>query len=203
MLSIVNNGLNFKDGGLRYAFFEIEKDGRRFFRCVALKELLTIPASEKEDYDLLSKHHVAMRGLHNAGINFVYAAMGIYDPDHVGIVQYFGAAGEGETEEDAAKIALVGAATVEAVLANFPQTKLGVAEQGLASVVSRLHHQARQKHCRRSRTSRSAFRAHGTFQRRDHRRRLGYRSLTGTERNPVPRSFQASTEFCISGFGRT
>ena len=125
MLSIVNNGLNFKDGGLRYAFFEIEKGGRRFFRCVALKELLTIPASEKEDYDLLSKHHVAMRGLHNAGINFVYAAMGIYDPDHVGIVQYFGAAGEGETEEDAAKIALVGAATVEAVLANFPQTKLG------------------------------------------------------------------------------
>ena len=125
MLSIINNGLSFKDGNLHYAFFEIQKDGRHFFRCVALKELLTIPASEKEDYELLSKHHVAVRGLHNAGVNFVYAAMGIYDPDHIGIVQYFGAAGEGENEAEAAKTALVGAATVEAVLSNFPQTKLG------------------------------------------------------------------------------
>ncbi|HUI87302.1 MAG TPA: serine-rich protein [Anaerolineales bacterium] len=125
MLTIVDNGLSFQDGNLRYAFFEIEKDGRRFFRCVALKELLTIPASEREDYELLSKHHMAVRGLHNAGINFVYAAMGIYSPEHVGIVQYFGAAGEGASQEEAARIALVGAGTVEAVLANFPQTKLG------------------------------------------------------------------------------
>ena len=125
MLNIVNNGLRFQDGDLHYTYFEIEKAGRRFFRCVAIRELLTIPASEKEDYELLSKQHVAVRGLHNAGINFVYAAMGIYDPDHVGIVQYFGAAGEGASEADAARIALKGAATVEAVLSNYPQTKLG------------------------------------------------------------------------------
>ena len=35
MLNIVDNGLTIKDGNLRYAWFELQKDTRRFFRCVA------------------------------------------------------------------------------------------------------------------------------------------------------------------------
>ena len=125
MLSILNNGLNIRDGGLRYAWFEVQKDSQQFYRCVALRELQVIPVSVREDYDLLGKQWAAMRGLHNAGVNFVYAAMGIYDPEYIGIVQYFGAAGEASTEAEAAAKALVGASTVEAVLANYPQSRLG------------------------------------------------------------------------------
>jgi hypothetical protein len=125
MLNIVDNGLTIKDGNLRYAWFELQKDTRRFFRCVALRELKVIPVSVREDYDLLGKQWAAVRGLHNAGVNFVYTAMGIYAPDHIGIVQLFGAAGEAESVEEAAEQALIGASTVEAVLANFPQSQLG------------------------------------------------------------------------------
>ncbi|WP_345297534.1 hypothetical protein [Candidatus Villigracilis affinis] len=125
MLSIMNNGLTIEDGNLRYAWFELQKDLRRFFRCVALRELKVIPVSVREDYDLLGKQWAAVRGLHNAGVNFVYTAMGIYAPDHIGIVQFFGAAGEADSLEDAAKKALIGTSTVEAVLANFPQSQLG------------------------------------------------------------------------------
>lgn len=125
MLSIVDNGLTIEDGNLRYAWFELRKDTRRFFRCVSLRELKVIPVSVREDYDLLGKQWAAVRGLHNAGVNFVYTAMGIYAPDHIGIVQLFGAAGEADSVEEAADQALIGASTVEAVLANFPQSQLG------------------------------------------------------------------------------
>ena len=125
MLSILNNGLAIENGNLRYAWFEVQKDVQRFYRCVALRELQVIPVSVREDYDLLGKQWAAMRGLHNAGVNFVYAAAGIYAPEYIGIVQYFGAAGEAPTEQEAAAKALVGASTVEAVLANFPQSQLG------------------------------------------------------------------------------
>ena len=125
MLSILNNGLTIDNGDLRYAWFELQKDTRHFFRCVALRELKVIPVSVREDYDLLGKQWAAVRGLHNAGVNFVYTAMGIYAPDHIGIVQLFGAAGEADSLEKAAEQALIGASTVEAVLANFPQSQLG------------------------------------------------------------------------------
>ncbi len=125
MLNILNNGLTIKDGNLRYAWFELQKDSRRFFRCVALRELKVIPVSVRDDYDLLGKQWAAVRGLHNAGVNLVYTAMGIYAPDHIGIVQLFGAAGEADSVEQAAEQALIGASTVEAVLANFPQSQLG------------------------------------------------------------------------------
>ncbi|HXF85484.1 MAG TPA: ATP-binding protein, partial [Anaerolineales bacterium] len=126
MLQILDNGLHIENGDVRFAWFKLRKGVEEFYRCVALRELQTIPVSVREDYDLLSKQWGAVRGLHNAGVNFVYTSMGIYQPEHVGIVQYFGAAGEGVTLDDAARVALNGAATVEAVMANFPQSKLGV-----------------------------------------------------------------------------
>jgi len=125
MLRILDNGLSIASGNVRYAWFKLQKDSEQFYRCIALRELQIIPVSVREDYDLLGKQWGAVRGLHNAGVNFVYASMGIYAPDHIGIVQYFGAAGEGTIEEAAAQKALNGASTVEAVLANFPQSRLG------------------------------------------------------------------------------
>ena len=124
MLNLIDNGLSFSGNGLSYAWFALEKAGRKFYRCVALRELAVIPVSERENYDLLGKQWAAVRGLHNAGVNFVYSSLGIFNPDHIGIVQYFGAAGEGDDEESAATIALRGLTAVESVMANFPQSKL-------------------------------------------------------------------------------
>src|SRR5258708_35201130 len=121
--TILDNGLSIKEGMLRYAWFRIQNHGEPFYRCVALRELKVIPVSERKDYDLLGKQWGAMRGLHNAGVNFVYAAMGIYDPAHVGIVQYFGAAGEGGTEESAAAKATIRGGTREGGAATFPQSQ--------------------------------------------------------------------------------
>lgn len=125
MLDLIDNGLAFQDGNMTYAWFRLRRNGQPFYRCVALRELLVIPVSVRDEYDLLGKQWAAVRGLHNAGVNFVFSSLGIFRPDHIGIVQYFGAAGEGETEQEAARIAMTGADTVEAVLANFPQSKLG------------------------------------------------------------------------------
>lgn len=125
-LTILDNGLSVVNGDLRYAWFKLQKDAaEEFYRCVALRELQVIPVSMREDYDLLGKQWAAVRGLHNAGVNFVYTSMGIFDPDHIGIVQYFGAAGEDRTEKSAAEKALNGMATVEAAMANFKQSRLG------------------------------------------------------------------------------
>lgn len=124
-LTILDNGLSSANGDLHYAWFKLQKGGEQFYRCVALRELQVIPVSMREDYDLLGKQWAAVRGLHNAGVNFVYTSMGIFDPEHIGIVQYFGAAGEGTTEESAAFKALSGMTTVEAAMANFKQSRLG------------------------------------------------------------------------------
>src|SRR5512134_3235616 len=99
LLRILDNGLSISNGDVRYAWFKLQQGDEQFNRCVALRELQVIPVSVREDYDLLGKQWGAVRGLHNAGVNFVYASMGMYAPDHIGIVQYFGAAGEGTTEE--------------------------------------------------------------------------------------------------------
>ena len=125
MLTILDNGLRFTDT-LQYAWFHLQKDDRTFYRAIALKELAVIPVDVREDYDLLGKTWAAVRGLHNAGVNFVYAATGIYKPNHIGIVQYYGAAAESQdSEASAAKIALGHMRAVESVLAaGFSQTKL-------------------------------------------------------------------------------
>lgn len=124
-MQILDNGLSIKNGDFQYAWFKIQKEAEVIYRSVALRELLIIPVSVREDYDLLGKQWGALRGLHNAGVSFIYTAMGIYRPEHIGIVQYYGAAGEGSTEEESSMKAMLGVSSVEAVLANYPQSKLG------------------------------------------------------------------------------
>ncbi|MGB8211979.1 MAG: serine-rich protein [Anaerolineales bacterium] len=125
MLTILDNGLCIEDGKFRYAWYRISADdGAPYYRCVAIKQLDAIPVAVREDYNLLGKMWGAMRGLYNAGVNFVAANAGIFNPDHIGLVQYFGAAGEGSDETFAATEALRGMATVEGVMANFHQSRL-------------------------------------------------------------------------------
>ncbi len=125
MLTILDNGLKIDDGQFRYAWYWVSEDGGTpTYRCVALKQLDILPVTEREDYNLLGKMWTAIRGVFNANVNFVAANAGIFSPEHVGLIQYFGAAGEGPDEHAAAEKALRGMAAVEGVLANYHQSRL-------------------------------------------------------------------------------
>lgn len=124
MLTIADNGLRFTDT-LQYAWFKLQDGGQAWYRVVALKELAVIPVGVREDYDLLSKTWASVRGLHNAGVNFIFAAAGMYKPQHVGIIQYYGAAAQADDEQTAAAKALRDVRAIEANMAGgFSQTKL-------------------------------------------------------------------------------
>ena len=123
MLNILDNGIVTKDGQVRYLWFELDYSGRRFFRAVALAELTALPITVREDYDLLDKQAAAVRGLYDAKVDFLYLALGIFQPRHIGIVQLYGAAGEGQSAQSAGVEAEARLASVQAILANYPQSQ--------------------------------------------------------------------------------
>ena len=56
MLTILDNGLRIENGQFRYAWYKVSNnDEAPCFRCVALKQLDTIPVSDRDDYNLLGK----------------------------------------------------------------------------------------------------------------------------------------------------
>ena len=62
MIQILDNGLSFKQsGGFNYAWFKIRKEASEFYRCVALRELMVIPVTDRDSYDLLGKQWGALR----------------------------------------------------------------------------------------------------------------------------------------------
>lgn len=122
-LSILDNGLEIVDGQLRFAWFHLDSPGGQRFRCVAFRELASVPYDVAKDTDTLGRQWAALRGIYNAGVDYIYTALGIFHPDHIGIVQLYGAAGEGQSRETAASLALDGLAAVQAALANFPQSQ--------------------------------------------------------------------------------
>lgn len=124
MFAILNNGLHIEDGIFRYAWYHIQDETGSRYRCVALKQLDTLPVDDRDDANLLGKMWGAVRGLYDASVNFVAASIGIFQPEHKGVIQFFGAAGEGASRETAAVRALNGLAAVEGVMANFRQSRL-------------------------------------------------------------------------------
>jgi hypothetical protein len=124
MIRVVDNGLEIKEGILKYAWFRVDTPAGERYRCLAFRELASVPYDVARDADTLGRQWAALRGLYNAGINYVYTALGIFHPEHIGIVQLYGAAGEGESLEMAEKMALEGLAAVQASLANFPQSQV-------------------------------------------------------------------------------
>jgi hypothetical protein len=123
MMRVVDNGLQVDEGVLRYAWFRLETAEGEKYRCVAFRELASVPYDVREGVDTLGRQWAALRGVYNAGVDYVYTALGIFHPEHVGVVQLYGAAGEGTNRETAAARALEGLAAVEAALANFPQSQ--------------------------------------------------------------------------------
>ena len=123
--TISRSGLHFDAGAFRYAWFRIvDERGDERFRAVAFKELAYLPIETREDPDVLGKQWTALRGLYNAGVDFLYTVGGLFAPQHIGVVQWYGAAAEAGSE--GAAVAEVGRrmAAVEATLANYPLSRL-------------------------------------------------------------------------------
>ncbi len=97
--------------------------GQRY-RVITFKELTRLPIEERDDPDMVGKQWAAIRGLYNAGVDFVYTVMGAFKPEHLGVAQFYGAAAEASTERRAIDQALMRMAAVEATLANYPQSRL-------------------------------------------------------------------------------
>ena len=123
--TLVDSGLEFDGGKLRYAWFRLrEPDGREVYRVVTWKELAYLPIEARQDPDVLGKQWAALRGLYNGRVDFVYTVLGAFRPVRLGVAQFYGAAAESPVLTAAAEEALARLAAVEAVLANFPHSRL-------------------------------------------------------------------------------
>lgn len=122
--TILDNGLKVEDGRVMYQWFKLaDPAGRVLHRAVALRELTYLPIETRDDPDVLGKQWAALRGLYNADVDFCYTALGAFQPERLGVVQFYGAAHEAPSREEAAAEALRRLAAVEAVLANYPQSR--------------------------------------------------------------------------------
>ena len=122
-MEILDNGLHIENDVLEYAWYKLSTEQGQYFRCVALRELAALPVDSLEDYNLLGKQWGAVRGLYNAGVNFIYTASGIFTPEHIGVVQFYGAAVDASTRDEAAHKVKEHLSAVVAVLANFTQSR--------------------------------------------------------------------------------
>ena len=122
---IVTTDTVFDNGKYRHSLFLIgDGDGKEAWRAVTFRELTYLPLQERDDPDLLGKQWLALRGLYNSGVDFTYTAMGVYQPQRVGVVQFYGAAAESWNRDEAIAEMDKRMLAVEAVLANYPQSKI-------------------------------------------------------------------------------
>ena len=122
--TILDNGFKVDGGRVTYQWFRLaDPAGRAFSRVVAFRELVYLPIEMRDDPDVLGKQWAALRGLYNASADFLYTALGVFQPDRLGVVQFYGAAAEADCEFTAATEALRRLAAVEATLANYPQSR--------------------------------------------------------------------------------
>lgn len=123
---LIDNGLEIdQKGNFEYAWYKLMKDGQEFYRAVALRELSSLTYDKsRQDEGMLGIQWGAVRGLYNAGVNFVYTALGMFAPEYMGIVQLYGAGANAYTQEEAAYKATTMMKAVQGSLANFPQSQM-------------------------------------------------------------------------------
>ncbi|MCO6451214.1 MAG: serine-rich protein [Caldilineales bacterium] len=124
--SILDQGAAFHHGLLQHVVFLLQdhRQQQRRYRAILLRELTYLPIEAREHPDIMGKQWVAVRGLYNAGVDFSYLAFGAFRPQHLGVSQFYGAQAEAHTEAGALRAAAERMAAVEAVLANFPHSRL-------------------------------------------------------------------------------
>ncbi|NCT19729.1 ATP-binding protein [bacterium] len=123
MIHVLDNGLEISNGNLQFAWFKLSTQSGDFFRCVALHELTSIPFDVNNETDTLGLQWAALKGIYDARVDYIYTAMGIFHPDHIGVVQLYGSAATAETMDAAAERAVSGLTAVRAALANFRQSQ--------------------------------------------------------------------------------
>ncbi len=123
--TLQDTGLCLDSGRYLYSWFRLwDSSGGQRFRVVTFKELAYLPIETRDDPDLLGKQWAALRGLYNGDVDFLYTVAGIFAPTHIGVAQFYGAAAEAASEQAAVDEALKRMAAVEAVLANYPFSRL-------------------------------------------------------------------------------
>ena len=125
---------------LEYMWFEVTETeaGQVYhgFRAIRLLMLTYIPLNARGDAGALAKMRTVLRGLYNANVELVYLVAGIYTPKPLGIVQFYGVVGRGETLADAAREAQRGAQSVEAAMAAaYPQIRFAPPSSDIAEWV--------------------------------------------------------------------
>jgi hypothetical protein len=105
----------------------IEREGGKSYdthRVVHLMQLRSIPLDARGDVGAVAKMQKILRGVANANLEVVYIVAGIFRPERLGIVQFYGVVGHHAEKETAMKIALHAQAALEAgMAANYPQIR--------------------------------------------------------------------------------
>ncbi len=110
-------------------------------RLVMLRELAYLPLEAREDPDILGKQWAAVRGLYNGDVDFIYIAAGMYQPTHIGLVQFYGTVAEGSDVDTALTRCRRRLRAVEAVLANYVFSRLRIPNpERLTNLMQRLQH---------------------------------------------------------------
>jgi hypothetical protein len=122
--TILESGIRVKQKSPRLCFRLQTSQGEKW-RVIALRELLYLTKQDRDRDDILGRQWAAVRGLYSAGVNFTFAAGGLFRPRHVGVVQWYGSVGEAATETEATDEALCGLEAVQGLLANYPQSRTG------------------------------------------------------------------------------
>lgn len=105
----------------------IEREGRKSYdqhRVVRLLQLRAIPLDARGDVGAVAKMQKILRGIANANMDVVYIVAGIFRPERLGIVQFYGVVGHHEEKETAMNIAARAQAALEAgMAASYPQIR--------------------------------------------------------------------------------
>jgi hypothetical protein len=108
-------------------FHVIEREGGRSYdlhRVVRLLQLRAIPLDARGDVGTVAKMQKILRGMANANLELVYIVAGIFRPERLGIVQFYGVIGHHADQETALKIARQAQGALEAgMAANYPQIR--------------------------------------------------------------------------------
>ena len=122
---ILDSGIRVKRNEPRHLYFRLQTEQGERWRVIALRELLYLTKQDRDRDDILGRQWAAVRGLYSAGVNFTFAAGGLFKPKHIGVVQWYGSVGEAATEEEATDEAMCGLEAVQGLLANYPQSRTG------------------------------------------------------------------------------
>lgn len=108
-------------------FHVIEREGGKSYdqhRVVRLLQLRAIPLDARGDVGAVAKMQKILRGIANANMDVVYIVAGIFRPERLGIVQFYGVVGHHADKETAMNIAVQAQAALEAgMAANYPQIR--------------------------------------------------------------------------------